>query len=105
MWLQDFLPDDISNARIMVYGYNTSLQGYSDYNRMSDYRRNLVQQLELVRNSEEVLSWSLPIDMEPIVLILSKKKRRPIVFLGHSLGGILILQVGELDRCCMSEQS
>lgn len=27
MWLRDFLPSTISNARVLVYGYRTPLQG------------------------------------------------------------------------------
>ncbi|KAF8540115.1 hypothetical protein BDD12DRAFT_777518, partial [Trichophaea hybrida] len=72
MWLKDFLPKDIKNIRVMTYGYDSSLVGLgrSDM-RLVDYRRNFIQQLENSR---------------------STAKSRPIIFLGHSLGGILILQ-------------
>jgi hypothetical protein len=54
MWLQDFLPRDVKNVRIMIYGYNSRLDDYSDTNTMLDYRRNLIQQLENARSSREV---------------------------------------------------
>ncbi|KAA8908222.1 hypothetical protein FN846DRAFT_945814 [Sphaerosporella brunnea] len=71
MWLQDFLPRDFKNIRIMAYGYNNSLDGTSD-SALLDFRRNLVQQSENARSSDEM-------------------KNRPIIFVGHSLGGILIV--------------
>lgn len=27
VWLRDYLPDDVSNIRVLLYGYNTSLLG------------------------------------------------------------------------------
>jgi len=54
MWLQDFLPRDVKNVRIMIYGYNSRLDDYSDTNTMLDYCRNLIQQLENARSSREV---------------------------------------------------
>ncbi|KAF8533001.1 hypothetical protein BDD12DRAFT_785076, partial [Trichophaea hybrida] len=72
MWLQDFLPQDFKNVRIMSYGYNSSLDSDSN-NGLLDFRRRLVQQLKNARNSDEA-------------------KNRHIIFVGHSLGGILILQ-------------
>jgi hypothetical protein len=27
MWLRDFLPDDVPNARILTYGYDSQLTG------------------------------------------------------------------------------
>ncbi|KAF8539938.1 hypothetical protein BDD12DRAFT_980660 [Trichophaea hybrida] len=72
MWLKDFLPQDIKNVRIMTYGYDSSLVGSGRGDtRLVDYRRNFIQQLENARSMVE---------------------SRPIIFLGHSLGGILILQ-------------
>ncbi|KAF8538615.1 hypothetical protein BDD12DRAFT_805984 [Trichophaea hybrida] len=73
MWLQDFLPHDIKKIRIMTYGYDTNLSRSGIGDRMSDYVKHMIQQLEIVRGSSE-------------------GRNRPIIFLGHSLGGILILQ-------------
>jgi len=58
MWLQDFLPHDIKNVRIMTYGYNTKLDGNTLDHRMLDYGRDMIQQLEVVRGSLEVLRQS-----------------------------------------------
>jgi len=72
MWLQDFLPNNIKGIRIMTYGYNTELTG-ANPGRILDHRRDLIQQIESARISPE-------------------ERNRPIIFLGHSLGCILILQ-------------
>jgi len=74
MWLQDFLPNNIKGIRIMTYGYNTELVGANTQaSRLLDHRRDLIQQVQSARSSPE-------------------EQNRPIIFLGHSLGGILILQ-------------
>ncbi|KAF8538592.1 hypothetical protein BDD12DRAFT_884762 [Trichophaea hybrida] len=72
MWLKDFLPKDFKNIRVMAYGYDSSLTGPKRGDaRMTDYRRSLLEQLGNARVSAN---------------------SRPIIFLGHSLGGIVILQ-------------
>ncbi|KAF8243912.1 hypothetical protein K440DRAFT_560344, partial [Wilcoxina mikolae CBS 423.85] len=84
MWLQDFLPQDIKNIRIMTYGYNTNLVGANaGHYRILDHQRDLIEQLDSARSSPEV-------------------KIRPIIFLGHSFGGILILSV---SLYCSQNQS
>ncbi|KAF8535741.1 hypothetical protein BDD12DRAFT_891916 [Trichophaea hybrida] len=73
MWLKDLLPHDVQNIRIMSYGYDSSLlgDGKAD-NRLLDHQRLFIQDSENARSSV--------------------KTNRPIIFIGHSLGGILILQ-------------
>ncbi|KAF8530881.1 hypothetical protein BDD12DRAFT_914734 [Trichophaea hybrida] len=74
MWLKDLLPHDVQNIRIMTYGYDSRLVGQGKAeNRLLDYQRLFIQDIENARSSV--------------------KKTRPIIFIGHSLGGILILQV------------
>lgn len=55
MWLKDFLPKDVKNIRIMTYGYDSSIVGSDQSDaRMTDYRRNFIEQLENSRTSAEV---------------------------------------------------
>jgi len=75
----------------MTFGYNINLCSTMDNSIILDYGKNLVRQLENARSSAEVLVHSLGVPS--LVLIIFKEKTRPIIFLGHSLGGILILQV------------
>jgi hypothetical protein len=58
MWLQDFLPQDFKNVRIMSYGYNSNLDSDSNTGLL-DFRRHLVQQLENARSSNEVCELPL----------------------------------------------
>ncbi|KAI9769491.1 MAG: hypothetical protein M1840_003968 [Geoglossum simile] len=72
MWLMDFLPNYVENIRIMSYGYDSSLVGDCESESgLFDYRRTFIQQLENSRGSDE---------------------SRPIIFIAHSMGGILVLQ-------------
>ena len=42
MWLRDFLPQIFPNARVMTYGYDSSLRE-SDGANITDYRRGFIQ--------------------------------------------------------------
>jgi len=55
MWLKDFLPHDVKNIRIMSYGYDSSLLGRSQAeNRLLDYQRLFIQDIENARSSVKV---------------------------------------------------
>jgi len=73
MWLKDFLPRDIKGIRIMSYGYNTGLLGYTVDGQFLDYGGHFIHMLKNSRSSAE-------------------ERSRPIIFIGHSMGSILILQ-------------
>ncbi|KAF8542128.1 hypothetical protein BDD12DRAFT_428180 [Trichophaea hybrida] len=71
MWLKDFLPEDVLGFRIMTYGYNSNLVNDTVDDEFLDYRRRFIHTLQNARRGAE---------------------KRPIIFVGHSMGGILILQ-------------
>ncbi|MCJ1242271.1 hypothetical protein MMC14_010278, partial [Varicellaria rhodocarpa] len=73
MWLRDVLPDFIPNARIATYSYE------SDW-RKRDIKTSLRQCGEQLLN---VLHQNR---------LSEKESRRPLVFIGHSLGGLVIKQ-------------
>jgi hypothetical protein len=61
MWLKDFLPHDVENIRIMSYGYDSRLIGHGKANnRLLDYKRGFLQDIENARSSTEVsvLAWN-----------------------------------------------
>jgi len=76
----------------MSYGYNTSLVGRTIDDTLLDYRRQLVAQLENTRSSPEVIRDNFHHSRIKSNTIC-KEKTRPIIFIGHSFGGNLILLV------------
>lgn len=74
-WPRDLLKDDFSTTRIMTFGYDTVVtRGYQAVNQgnLFSHARNLLYGLEEKRR---------------------KATDRPLVFIAHSLGGILVKEV------------
>ncbi|KAK3990460.1 hypothetical protein QBC44DRAFT_288816 [Cladorrhinum sp. PSN332] len=75
MWIQDFLKKDFPHARIFTYGYTTGDSFFSNIvSGIGDYARDLMARLQGER-----------FDVE-------KPGERPILFICHSLGGIVLKQ-------------
>ncbi|KAK4444368.1 hypothetical protein QBC34DRAFT_185339 [Podospora aff. communis PSN243] len=72
MWLSDRLPKDIPAARVMIYGYESGLQGSTSFANLNDLASTL--QFAICR-------------------LLRSGRERPLVLIGHSLGGLLIKEV------------
>ncbi|KAI5785784.1 hypothetical protein EDC01DRAFT_617990, partial [Geopyxis carbonaria] len=71
MWLHDFLHKDIKNVRIMTYGYDSRLDTIEDKKHtITEFVRKFIPTLHAARNSA---------------------KNRPIIFIAHSMGGLLSL--------------
>jgi hypothetical protein len=75
-WPADLLPQLCPQARISVYGYDTKVAGFSKVNKDHVYQlgKNFLYQLGLYRT-----------------------KRIPIIFIAHSLGGIVLKEVRRWD--------
>lgn len=77
-WLKDFLPKQLSDSnittRIFSYGYNAETLVTSSGLDIVDVARNLLHRIRLERES-------------------TAESRRPIVFIAHSLGGIIVKKV------------
>ncbi len=72
MWVRDGLPKHVPGIRTVIYGYDTKLHNSPSFQSIPDLANELIVQL---RTS----GWdSLP--------------AKPIVFLAHSLGGIVLRQ-------------
>jgi len=72
-WLRDCLPTSFESARVMSYGYTGYSYSHGEYRVQKDtifgYARGLVQELNQERQNVE---------------------KRPIVFIAHSLGGLVV---------------
>ncbi|KAN0086995.1 vegetative incompatibility protein HET-E-1 [Elaphomyces granulatus] len=73
LWLQDFLPRDVKNIRVMSFGYNASAALGNTTATIADHAKDLLGCMVDKREEED-------------------EKTRPIIFVGHSLGGIVIKQ-------------
>jgi len=74
VWPRDLLPTRMPEARVLCYEYNGSIRGATSIARTRDHARSLLQQLEAYREGRADGS-------------------RPIIFVGHSLGGIMSVSV------------
>ncbi|CEJ87104.1 hypothetical protein VHEMI04303 [[Torrubiella] hemipterigena] len=72
MWLRDFLPEAVPTSRIFIYGYDTKLPGSLSDASILELSRRLLESVKSTRASA---------------------KNRPIIFIGHSLGNLVIKQV------------
>jgi hypothetical protein len=82
MWLRDFLPQDLTSeatnkpmARIMIYGYESGVANSNNMQNLEDLVTTLNTSLHAMA------AGSIP---------------KPIIFIGHSLGGLIIKQVGNV---------
>ena len=73
LWLQDFLPLSIPEARIFTFGYNAGLAFSVSTSKIDGFAQHLLEQL-----------WACRRDFPDA--------RRPIIFICHSLGGLVFKQ-------------
>ena len=72
MWLRDALPHDLPCARVLTYGYDTRLAGSHSFENLEDVALKF-------RRSLKVALGDRPSD-------------RPLIFIAHSLGGLVLKQ-------------
>ncbi|CCA76355.1 hypothetical protein PIIN_11895 [Serendipita indica DSM 11827] len=89
LWLRDLLPADIPNARILVYGYDADTRSRECVSTQTIYQHadKFVKSLLRQRSDNPRVSSVLP-----RVEMYLKLPQRPIIFIAHSLGGIVLKQ-------------
>ncbi|KAF5606142.1 uncharacterized protein FSUBG_6256 [Fusarium subglutinans] len=73
MWLRDLLPEhpNFENSRIMTFGYDSDLTDRSTVMELENWADTLLRSLNEVRTGDE-------------------EKARPLLFVSHSLGGLVV---------------
>lgn len=74
MWLRDFLPRDIPQARILLYGYDSRIVNSQSRSILADFSSNFIVKFNAMRAQ-------------------SHSENRPVIFIGHSLGCLMIKEV------------
>ena len=74
IWLRDFLPAKVPNARIMTYGYNSIVAFSKSVAEIEDFAVDLLGRLNDERRT-------------------AQEKARPVIFICHSLGGVVVKSV------------
>lgn len=86
-WLKEFLPADAPSARIMTFGYESTSAFGTSFAKLEDKSLELLNALSAKRNETGT----------------SLSGRRPIVFICHDLGGILVKKALILAHECPSD--
>ncbi|KAH8585637.1 hypothetical protein B0O99DRAFT_559288 [Bisporella sp. PMI_857] len=71
MWLRDFLPEDVENIRVLLYGYNSKVDDSKSIQNVEDIAGTMLERLMNIRSA-------------------TKTEGVPIIFLGQSLGGLVV---------------
>lgn len=109
-WPRDYLACDIEEARIWTYGYNAdALKGLfeaSNQNGVSQHASDLAVRLERdIDNEVSPKYWVMLVparDGLGCTCTDSRIRQDPILFVAHSLGGIILKDVGDVEysACC-----
>jgi hypothetical protein len=73
-WLRDFLPEQFPSANIMAFGYNSKVFFSPSVTGIEDVALDLLNRLIGERDKQS--------------------QNRPVIFIAHSLGGIIVKKVG-----------
>ncbi len=71
MWLRDFLHRDIPRARILLYGYDSHIVDSQSRRILADFSSNFIAKFNAMRSGSHSIN-------------------RPVIFIGHSLGCLMI---------------
>ena len=100
-WPRDLLKSDVPKSRILTYGYKSELLrffGAASQNNIYSHARNLLY--DLIDQRQQCVSF-LRIEtslFSNAVTSNLQKSDRPIIWIVHSLGGLIVKEVGNVSR-------
>lgn len=93
-WIKDFLPSDIEEARILTYEYQTTVAVEELAQSILTISKQLLESLETWRSRDPVCPTV--VRFATLAISNSPLQCRPLVFVAHSLGGIIVKDVRTL---------
>jgi protein SERAC1 len=97
MWLRDFFSKDLPRCRTLIYGYHSKLSSHG-IGTILDYGREFMEEIKKVRYTKEVrrgpMSSSAKQTSSLTRLNDGQLQERPLFFIAHSFGGIILAHVG-----------
>ncbi|RYP73119.1 hypothetical protein DL769_004280 [Monosporascus sp. CRB-8-3] len=87
-WPRDLLPTTVPNARVMTYGYDTHIRHWAGQ--------------PVCRNTVRDIAWDFLVALEAG---RRAKPARPLLFVVHSLGGIVVKELLRRSSGCRQGQS
>jgi len=91
VWLRDSLAKDVPRLRVFIYGYACDLTTADSISGVDDYADTLRRLLRDMRGQDNVGA----LDFACISPLTTKTGPPvPVVFIAHSLGGMVLKQVG-----------
>ena len=91
-WLRDLLPEQIPHSRILSYGYDST--NTAKYPHVQEHANDVVVKLVLLRRETEVREREFYWVATCVSYNNSQTEERPIIWIAHGLGGIILKQVG-----------
>lgn len=96
-WPKDLLPKVIPDARMFTYGYDVNINHlFSSASQATVFQHaaSFLNDLANERISTEAVSVLSVFYMKTLLLTFGMQQSRPLIFVAHSLGGILVKDVG-----------
>lgn len=95
MWLRDFLPQDIPTARVLTYGYEAGVAFTQSRSTIRDFATMLLEQIRTLRRKSRDKDVGACQDRSASIRPADTEiyMQRKMIFVCHSLGGIVFKQV------------